>query len=67
MLLKGRQLHVAHYKNKSTRGAGRGFTNLYVKSFPEDVKEESALRAMFEVFGPITSVHLAKVGGAPLL
>lgn len=60
MLLKGRQLHVAHYKNKSTRGAGRGFTNLYVKSFPEDVKEESALRAMFEVFGPITSVHLAK-------
>lgn len=60
MLLKGRQLHVAHYKNKSARGAGRGFTNLYVKSFPDDIKEEAALRAMFEVFGPITSVHLAK-------
>ncbi|CAD7702498.1 unnamed protein product [Ostreobium quekettii] len=60
MLLKGRPLHVAPYKDKSARGVGRGFTNLYVKSFPEDVKDTDALRALFEPYGPITSVHLAK-------
>eukprot|EP00803_Ostreobium_quekettii_P009478 evm.model.scf_3314.1 EVM.evm.TU.scf_3314.1 scf_3314:5810-14064(+) len=60
MLLKGRPLHVAHYKDRSTRGVGRGFTNLYVKSYPDDVKDDAALRALFEPYGPVTSVHLAK-------
>ncbi|GMH35378.1 hypothetical protein BSKO_03246 [Bryopsis sp. KO-2023] len=64
MLLKGRQLHVAPYKSKNARGIGRGFTNLYVKHLPAEVKDETDLRAMFEVYGDITSVHMAKQDGS---
>lgn len=61
MLLKGRELHVAPYKSKNARGVGRGFTNLYVKHLPQDVGNEAALRALFDSYGDITSVHMAKV------
>lgn len=60
MLLKGRQLHVAPYKSKNARGVGQGFTNLYVKHLPQDVKDESELQALFGTYGDITSVHMAK-------
>lgn len=66
MLLKGRQLHVAPYKSKNARGIGRGFTNLYVKHLPAEVKDEEALKAMFEVYGEITSVHMAKDGSGKI-
>lgn len=61
MLLKGRQLHVAPYKSKNARGVGRGFTNLYVKHLPQEIKNEAELQVMFEAYGTITSVHMAKV------
>lgn len=61
MLLKGRQLHVAPYKSKNARGVGRGFTNLYVKHLPQEIKHEADLQTMFETYGDITSVHMAKV------
>lgn len=60
MLLEGRQLYVAHYATRETRGANSGFTNLYVKNLPSSVRGEEDLVKMFEVHGEITSAILAR-------
>lgn len=60
MLLKGRQLHVVPYLSKRQRESTRGFTNVYCKNLPETVTDENSLRELFENYGNITSVFIAR-------
>lgn len=60
MLLEGRQLHVAYYATRETRGARSGFTNLYVKNLPASVHGDEDLVKLFEGHGEITSAVLAR-------
>jgi polyadenylate-binding protein len=59
MVIAGENVLVTRWKPRSERSGDQAkFTNVYVKSLPESITEES-LKAMFEPFGPITSVMLA--------
>jgi len=61
MLLKGKQLYVAPYKAKPARMAQKGFTNIYIKHFPEYVIDEESFRSLFKDLGRVTSIYLPKV------
>lgn len=60
MLLEGRQLTVAHYTPRETRGGKTGYTNLYVKNLPSTIKDEEELTKLFQEHGEITSAVLAR-------
>jgi len=60
MVIAGREVVVAPFKAKSQRDGGESaasFTNIYCKNLKSDMTEDS-FRAMFEKFGPITSIAL---------
>lgn len=56
---------VTEFLSKEDRGDPKElFTNLYVKNFPDAVKTEDDIKAMFIEFGDISSVALMKVSEA---